>query len=135
KSRPVHPALRFLILHELFPYESRAVVFRHQHRNAQVYAENIGVVPSSKRVKGVTKAVFCPDAVSVCTAQISQHLDAVVKQKGKRAAGCARYDAAINGALRRRSAPSRVALFIIRGADAPETLVVIRKSIAQRKAK
>src|SRR5579864_1979339 len=60
EPRPLHPALRFLILHECFPDQARPLIFRHHHRNAQVDAEHVGVVPIRQRIECVHQAVPSP---------------------------------------------------------------------------
>jgi len=45
KSGALHAAAGFLIFHELLPNEAGTVIFRHEHGDAEVDAENVRVVP------------------------------------------------------------------------------------------
>ena len=78
-----HPALGFPVFHELSPHETGAVIFRHQHRDAEIDAKHICVIPSCEGIESVYKAVFLPDLASVPATKISQDSHAVVEEKWK----------------------------------------------------
>src|SRR5260370_32516303 len=134
KPRLLHRSLYFGILHEGVPDESRAVVLRHQHGDAEIDAQHICVIPSCERIESVYKAVFLPGPIPLPATEISQHSHAIVEEKRKRATCRARDDASIDGPLRRRPAPRGIALDGIGNADSPEVVAVVRKTVAQGQA-
>src|SRR5260370_10280408 len=115
KPRILHSSFCFGILHEGVPDELRTVVLRHQHGDAEIDAQHICVIPSCKWIESVYKAVFLPDLASVPATEISQHSHAVVKQEWQRTTCPSGDDASIDGPLRRRPGPRRIALNIIGG--------------------
>src|SRR5437879_4202550 len=135
EARELHSSFDLFIFHEVLPHESRAVIFRHQHGDAEIDAKHICVIPSCERVKSVYKAVFLPDPIPVPATEISQDSHAVVKQKWQRTACRARDDASIDRPLRWRATPRGVAFHIVGSADSPETLSVVGKTIVQGQAK
>src|SRR5713226_3327262 len=135
KPRLLHRGLCFGILHEGVPDESRAVVLRHQHGDAEIDAQHVCVIPSCEWIESVHKAVFLPDLASVPATEISQHSHAIVEEKRKRATCRARDDAPIDRPLRRRAAPCRVAFHVVGSADSPEVFAIVRKTVSQRQAK
>ena len=44
KPGSLHGLLRFGILHELLPDETGAMIFRHQHGDAEIDGEIVGVI-------------------------------------------------------------------------------------------
>ena len=112
------------------------MIFGHQHRYAEIDAEDVAVVPIRQRIESVAEAVLRPNLFAVRPAEIAQHADRIVEEKPERAACRARNDAAIHrpnrATLRVRAAPRRVAFHIIRCADAPKIFTVIGKAVAQR---
>ena len=115
------------------------MIFRHQHGNSEIDAQDIGVIPVRQRIEGVAETVLRPHFLAIRPAEIAQHADALIKEKRKRASCRARHDAAINrpnrAALGVRAAPGRVPFHVIRRADAPKIFAVIGKAIVKRKAK
>src|SRR5215831_4104256 len=61
---------------------------------------------------------------------MTQHSDAIVKEKWERASGRTGNNTAVD----RWAAPRGVALHVIRSADAPKIFAVIKEVIAERKA-
>src|SRR5215471_11347411 len=139
KARAFHSALSVFVLHELFPYEAGAVIFRHQHGDAEINTKDVGVAPTSQGIEGIHEAVFRPRRMLVGAAKVPQNAETIAWKKRQRTARGARHDAAIHWPERftlcRRAAPRGVAVHIIRSADAPQIFAVIRKAIAKRKAK
>src|SRR6266481_6489492 len=131
KPRLLHRGLCFGVLHEHVPDELRAVIFRHQHGDAEIDAQHICVIPSCKRIESVYKAVFLPDSASVPATEISQHSHAVFEQKWQRTPCRARDDASIDGPLRWRAAPRGIPLDVIGSADSPEVFAIVRKTVVQ----
>ena len=86
-----HGLLRFGILHKLFPDEAGAMVFRHQHGDSQIEAEHIWVVPVGQWIERVAEAVLRPHLFAIGAADMSQHADAIVKEKRKRTASGALF--------------------------------------------
>ena len=58
KARAFHSALSVFVLHELFPYEAGAVIFRHQHGDAEINTKDVGVTPTSQGIEASTKLYF-----------------------------------------------------------------------------
>src|SRR5437879_770278 len=108
KPRLLHRGLYFGVLHEHVPDELRAVVFRHQHGDAEIDAQHVRVIPSCQRIESVYKAVFLPDLAGVPATEISQHPHAIVEEKRQRATCRGGDDASIDGPLRWRAAPRGV---------------------------
>src|SRR5229473_6188164 len=135
KPRLLHRGLYFGVLHEHVPDELRAVVFRHQHGDAEIDAQHVRVIPSCEWIERVYKAVSLPDLASVPATEVSQHSHAVVEEKRKGATCRARDDASIDGPLRRRATPRGIAFHVIGSADSPEVFAIVRKSVAQGQAK
>src|SRR5438477_10938339 len=139
ESNFLHRGLRFGILHEGIPNETAAVVFRHQHGDAQINAQHVRVIPSCERIESIDEAVLLPHLIPVRTTEISQNSHGIVEEKQKRAAGRARHDASIDRpkrpTLSRRPAPRRVALHVIGSADSPKVFAVVGETVAQREAK
>src|SRR5882762_11217728 len=50
KSYFLHRRLRCGILHEGVPHETAAVIFRHEHSDAEVDAQDIRVIPTGERI-------------------------------------------------------------------------------------
>src|SRR6266478_2879674 len=135
KPRLLHRGLCFGVLHEHVPDELRAVVFRHQHGDAEIDAQHICVMPSCEWIESIYKAVFLPDLASVPATEISQHSHAVFEQKCQRTTCRARDNASINGPLRRRAAPRGIALDVVGSTDSPEVFAIVRKTVVQGQAK
>ena len=134
ETRFLHGGLRFGIFHEGVPHKTCAVIFRHEHRDAEVDSQHILVVPAVKRIERIHEAVSRPGFLFVAAANVAQDAHAIVEEKGKRAACGARHDAAVDRPLRRRAAPRRVALLVVGRADSPQVFAVVRKFVAERKA-
>src|SRR5205823_11814618 len=117
-----HSAFHVFVLHKLFPHKAGAMIFRHQHGDSQVDAEDIRVVPIYERIESVAEAVLGPHLFAVRAAEMAQHADAIVEEKRKGAARGARDDSAIyranRAASRIRAAPRGVAFYVVGGADA-----------------
>ena len=130
-----HASFDVFIFHELFPHKTGTMIFGHEHGDAQIDAKHIGVIPVHERIERVAEPVFRAHLFAVGPADMTQHADAILKEKRERAARGARNDAAIDRANRTslsiRAAPCRIALNIIGCADAPEILAVIGKAIAE----
>src|SRR3989442_7525798 len=135
KSDFLHRRWRFGILHKCIPHEAAAVIFRHQHSDAEVDTQDIRVIPTGERIEGVHKTVFHPCLFPVASAQIPQHAHAILKKKWKRTARRAGHTASIDGPLRWRSAPRGVASHVVRRADPPEICAIVGKFFAKRQAK
>src|SRR5258708_18105690 len=103
ETSALHPALGLFIFHEVFPHESRAVIFRHQHGDAEIDAKHICVIPFCERIESACKAVFLPDPIPVAATQISQNSHADVEEKRKGASCRASANASLDGRLRRRA--------------------------------
>src|SRR5277367_564106 len=73
----LHAELRFLILHERVPNQAGALVFRHQHRDAEIDAEHVGVVPASQRIERIDQSV-APPGFAIALANGAQNLHAVI---------------------------------------------------------
>ena len=97
KSNFLHRGLRFGILHEGVPNEAAAVVFRHQHGDAEIDAQHVRVVPTGQRIEGVDEPVLLPHLIPVRTAEISQDSHAIVEEERQRAAGRAKRDKKVCG--------------------------------------
>src|SRR5260370_15296411 len=122
KPRLLHRGLYFGVLHEHVPDKLRAVVFRHQHGDAEIDAQHVCVIPCCEWIERVYKAVFLPDLAGVPATKISQHSHAVLGQKWQRTACRTRDDASINRPLCWRTAPRGVAFDVIGSADSPKIL-------------
>src|SRR5579859_4892480 len=138
KTGAGHSAFYIFVLHELVPHETRTIVFSHQHGDSQVEAEHIGIVPIRQGIEGVAETVLRPHLFAIRAANMTQHADAILKEKRQGAAGRARNYTAVHrtkrAAIHRGTAPRGVALDVIRRADAPKIFAVIGKPIAERKA-
>ena len=75
-------ALRFRIFHERVPDEVAALVFRHEHADAGVDSEHIGVIPPSQRVECVEEAIALP-GLRILRAKIAENSDAIRGQERK----------------------------------------------------
>src|SRR5437016_978588 len=132
KAGAGHSAFYVFVLHELLPHEAAAMIFRHQHGDAEVEAEHVAVVPVRKRIERIAETVLRPNFFAIRPAKIAQHADAVVEEKRERTARGAGNDAAIDrtnrAALRVRAAPRRVPLSVIGRADAPKISAVVGKA-------
>src|SRR5438874_9781295 len=95
-SNFLHRGLRFGILHEGIPNETAAVVFRHQHGDAQINAQHVRVIPSCERIESIDEPVLLPHAFTVGAAKMAQHPHAIFEEKRQRATGGARHDASID---------------------------------------
>src|SRR5258708_9463556 len=135
KPRLLHRGLCFGVIHEHVPDELRAMIFRHQHGDAEIDAKRIRVIPSCEWIESVYKTIFPPDLIPVPATKISQDAHAVVEEKRKRATCRARDDASINRPLCWRTAPRGVAFDVIGSADSPKILAIVRKTVAQGQAK
>ena len=62
-----HAALGFGILHEGLPDEGGARIFRHEHGDAGVDADDVGVVPVLQRIEGIDEAVAAPGFAGTCS--------------------------------------------------------------------
>src|SRR5580704_547621 len=118
EPRLLHRGVRFRILHKRLPHQTGPVILRHDHRDTQVNPQHILVVPAVKRIEGIDKTISPPGFFLVPAADIAKDAHAILIEKRKRAARGARHDAPVEGALRRRAAPSRVAFLVVGGADA-----------------
>src|SRR5262249_36981729 len=129
EARSIHPGLHTIVLHELFPNESRPMVFRHQHHDPKIDSQHVGVIPPGQRIERIHKAIACPCTLSIVPAHVPQHTHTVTGQKRQRSTGRARNDTSIDGSLRWWSAPCCVPIQVVRGADSPEVFAVIRKPV------
>ena len=77
----LHPALGFLVLHKRIPHEAAAVIFRHQHGDAEIDAQYVRVVPRRQRIEGVYKTVFLPHLIPVLATELSQDSYAIVEEE------------------------------------------------------
>src|SRR6478736_6839705 len=100
------------------------MVFGHQHRDTQVEAEYVGVVPAGQWIEGVNETVARP-RLAILRANVVQHAYAVVEEKWQRPARRAGHDAAVDGTDERRAAPRRVASHVVGRADPPEIVSVV----------
>src|SRR5580704_11529149 len=79
-----HTALRLGVLHEGFPYEAGARIFRHQHSDAGVDADDVLVVPVFQRIEGIDEAIAAP-GLRVTIADVPQHTHGGDGQERQRA--------------------------------------------------
>ena len=82
ESAGLHGGDRFGVLHEGVPDEGAAKIFCHDDADAEVDAENVGVVPVELWVECVAEAVAAPCVLAEVFAQGAQDADAVVREEG-----------------------------------------------------
>src|SRR5690242_10370490 len=137
KAGARHSASYVFVLHELFPYKTGAMVFGHQHGDSEVEAKDVSVVPVRQRIESISEAVLRPNLFAIRPADMTQHSDAILEEKWKRAPGRAGNDTAVHrterAAIDRGATPRGVPFHVIRSADAPKIFAVIGKTIAERK--
>src|SRR5271165_1950697 len=81
----VHGAIGFGVAHEGLPDEFGTEVFSHEDTDAEVDAEDVGVVPVGGGMEGVDKAVAAPGLLAVLGAHGAEDAEAVGRQEGERA--------------------------------------------------
>src|SRR5262249_30713880 len=105
------------------------MVFRHQHHDPKIDSQHVGVIPPGQRIERIHKAIACPGTLSIAPAHVPQHTHTVAEQKWQRSTGRTRDHTSIDGSLRWWAAPRSVSIHVVRGADSPEVLAVIRKPV------
>jgi hypothetical protein len=98
-------------------------VFSHENADAEVDAEDVGIVPVGLRMEGVAEAVASPGAVAVVGFESTLNTQAIGGKEGKRASGCVGNDGAVDiakaVAVVAGTSPGGVAVLRVGGADAP----------------
>jgi hypothetical protein len=130
EARIGHTALCLGVLHEGLPYEGSACIFRHEHGDAGVDADDVIVIPVFQWIEGIDEAVAAP-GLRVTASDVFQHTHGGVRQERQRASrGCRDYGP-INRAHGRWAAPDHVTFVGVGSSDAPEIVAVIGKVLAQ----
>ena len=83
KAGSLHGAPRVGVLHEDIPDQTGAEILCHQHGDAEVDAENIGVIPVGCGMKCVHKAIPSPRMLAPLSAHREQHFDTFHGQEGQ----------------------------------------------------
>src|ERR1700730_11267612 len=130
-----HSFLRFRIFHKGIPYKSSARIFRHYQANSSIDPYDVAIIPVRSRIERIHEAIAAPSAGSVAVLNGAKHAHYRTRQKRQRPCGGAWHYGSVDGACYRRSAPYFVTMFGIRGGNAPEVFVVIRKFLAPASAK
>lgn len=65
KAGELHAAPRFGILHEGIPNKPGPQIFRHQHGDSRIDADDVGVESFIKGVERVDEAIFAPGLISI----------------------------------------------------------------------
>jgi len=55
-----HSALCLGILHKGLPYEGSAHIFRHEHRDPGIDADDVSVIPFFQRIECIDETVLAP---------------------------------------------------------------------------
>ena len=119
------------VLHEGVPDEGGAEIFGHEETDAEIDAEDLGVVPVEVGMEGVAEAVASPGVLAEVVAEGAEDADAIARKKGKRSGGGTGDDGSVDGAHERRATPGGVAVLPVGGADAP---VVVGVAAVEAKA-
>src|SRR6266478_5816113 len=75
------------VLHEGVPDEGGAEIFGHEETDAEIDAEDLGVVPVEVGVEGVAEAVTAPGIFAEVVSHGTEDADAFAGKKGKRSGG------------------------------------------------
>ena len=68
----LHATPRFRILHEGIPHEPAPQVLRHQHGDAGVNADDIGIEPFGKQVECIDESILGPGLITVTKSDIAK---------------------------------------------------------------
>jgi hypothetical protein len=82
ESAGLHGGDGFGVLHEGVPDEGAAKIFCHEDADAEVDAEDVGVVPVEVGVECVAEAVAAPCVLAEVFSQGAEDADAVVREEG-----------------------------------------------------
>src|SRR5438270_11946109 len=104
----LHSPLRFGILHKDFPDIAAARIFGHDHGDAGINTDHVGVVPVFQRVERIYKSVAAP-RLWIMGTNISQHTYGFAGYEWQGPSGCMRSNRAIDGTYGRWSAPNQIA--------------------------
>lgn len=96
KARALQGDGDFRILGEGLPHEARAEVFGHEDSDAEIDAEDVGIVPLGVRVEGVAEAVSSPRVLGVAIPERVENLQAWAGEKWERAGGGVGNDGAVD---------------------------------------
>ncbi len=135
KPARLHGQGDFGVAGEGFPDEAGAEIFCHEDADAEVDAEDVGIVPVGLGVEGVAEAVAALGLVAVVGFEGALDAEAGFGEEGKRAGGGVGNDGAVDGAeavaVGVGATPGGVAVDVVGGADAP---VVGRVGLAEGEA-
>ena len=89
ESNVAHGGDGLRVLHEGVPDEGGAEIFGHEETNAEIDAEDVGVVPVQLGVEGVTESVAAPGVLTEVFAEGAEDADRLSGKKGE-GSGCGR---------------------------------------------
>src|SRR5271163_1635047 len=121
-----HSALRFRRLHEGAPDEAGAQILGHEHRNARVDSDHVGIIPVLEWIERVNEAVLGPRR-GVSVADRLQYPHRRRGREWQRPSGRTRDHGAINRPRGWRTTPNHIAILGIGSGDSPQVVVVICK--------
>src|SRR5260370_28233077 len=112
------------VLHEGIPDEGGAKIFGHEETDAEIDAEDFGIVPVEGWVGGVAEAVAAPGVLAEVVAEGAEDADTFAGKEGKRSGGGTGDDGSVDGAQERRAGPGGVSVLPVGGGDAPAVVGV-----------
>src|SRR3979411_1606203 len=127
----LHSVDGFGVLHEGIPDKGGAEIFGHEETDAEIDAEDLGVVPVEVGVEGVAETIAAPGISAEVVSHGAEDADTFTGKKGKRSGGGAGNDGPVDRTHEGRSSPGGVAVGPVGGADSP---VVVGVAAVEAKA-